>query len=97
MTDIQPRKTFLFYTNWWDALSNLEDDERLAVYDAIFKYTREGETPQFVSVAARTAFNFIKGVLDSNYEKYDTQCALNAQKIRTRRKCDFPHVSDTGL
>lgn len=63
------RDSFIFYKEWFDALSDLPGEIRLEVYEAAIMYATMGKIPELKSMA-NLAFNFIKKSIDRNQEKY---------------------------
>lgn len=63
------RNSFVFYKDWRDAIKDLPNDIRLEIYDSIAEYAFSGEIPTLKPMAS-IAFNFIKGDLDRNLERY---------------------------
>lgn len=63
------RKSFVFYKEWMEAISDLPDDIRLEIYESIIVYATTGNF-QGLKPMAKVAFNFIKTDLDRDSEKY---------------------------
>lgn len=64
------KKSFVFYKEWRDAIQGVSDEVRLEVYDGIIEYAFSGKVPSLKPLA-QMAFNFIKGDLDRDFEKYE--------------------------
>lgn len=62
------RDSFIFYKDWANVLSDLPNDLRLEVYDAIIGYGLSGETKDLKPMA-KIAFGFIKQDIDRNNVK----------------------------
>ena len=53
------RKSFIFYRSFYEAIANLDDDTRLACYDAILAFGMDGEEIELEGVA-KSIFTLIK-------------------------------------
>ena len=62
------REAFTFFKSFYEGAQALDDEDRLAFYDAIAKYALTGELPELKG-AAKACFIFAKPVLDSNRAK----------------------------
>ena len=62
------REAFTFFKSFYEGAQALDDEDRLAFYDAIAKYALTGELPE-LNGAAKACFIFAKPVLDSNRAK----------------------------
>lgn len=62
------RQQFTFYRSFFEALKNLPNRERLAVYDAVCAYALDGAEPSVTGVAA-TVFTLIRPVLDTGRKR----------------------------
>lgn len=67
---MEGRRSFVLYTEYEQAFSELEPEEQGALIMAIFSYVRTGEVAP-LSGGAAMAFLFIRGQLDRDREKYD--------------------------
>lgn len=56
---------FSFFASFWEAASDLADNERLALYDAMCAYAFKGEEPGFSGVMS-TIWKLVKPNLDSS-------------------------------
>lgn len=63
------KKSFVFYKEWRDAISDLPNDVRLEIYDGIIDYATTGDIPALKPMA-KIAFNFIKTSIDRDAERY---------------------------
>ena len=61
-------EAFTFYGSFYDAICELEDADRLAVYDAICSYGITGVIPELSGVAAM-AFKLMRPNIDANLQK----------------------------
>lgn len=77
------RKSFVFYKDWKDAISDLPDDIRLEIYESIIEYAVSGAF-QGLKPMAKIAFNFIKTDLDRDIEKYQKVINRNKENIGKR-------------
>lgn len=76
---------FIAFTRWYDVLVKMPDDERLSVYDGIFRYVRDGVEPTLVSPSAAVCFAFIRQDIDATQAHYNEVCAKNTENARQRR------------
>ena len=60
--------SFVFYSSFYEALSELDDADRLAAYDAICRYSLTGEEPETAGIV-RAIFLLVKPVIDANTER----------------------------
>ena len=67
---MEGRRSFVLYTEYEQAFSELEPEEQGTLIMAIFSYVRTGEVAP-LSGGAAMAFLFIRGQLDRDWEKYD--------------------------
>lgn len=65
------KDSIIIYKDWWQAISPLNDAERLKVYDAIMAYSFEGKQPDNLSDVAAMAMRFILPQLQRDVEKYN--------------------------
>lgn len=63
------RKSFVFYFEWYDSISDLSDAQKIQILEAIISYSKTGIEPEINGVEGM-AFRFIKGDLDRDSEKY---------------------------
>lgn len=70
------RKSFVFYKEWMEAISDLPDDIRLEIYESIIVYATTGNF-QGLKPMAKVAFNFIKTSLDRDAERYMSMTERN--------------------
>ena len=62
------REAFTFFKSFYEGAQALDNEDRLAFYDAIAMYALTGELPE-LNGAAKACFIFAKPVLDSNRAK----------------------------
>ena len=67
------RKSFIFYRSFYEAIANLDDDTRLACYDAILAFGMDGEEIELEGVA-KSIFTLIKPQLEANNRRYENGC-----------------------
>ena len=65
------RSSFIFYESFYDAISDLNAQQRVAVYDAICKYALMGEEPNLKGLPL-TIFKLIRPQLDANTKRYES-------------------------
>ena len=58
------RSAFTFYSSWYEAISTLDDQSRLEVYDAIASYSLCGNDPVIRSEIAKLCWRLIKPTID---------------------------------
>lgn len=63
------KTSFVFFADWFDAIKDLDDDDRLMAYDAIMRYAFLGERPTDRYIGALT-FLMFKGI-DRNNDKFE--------------------------
>lgn len=64
----QKRDGFVFYRSYYEAIQNLPEKDRLAVYEAIFSYALNDEETETVGVPA-AVFMLVKPTLDASKRK----------------------------
>lgn len=72
------RKAFLLYYNWLEALERLDPADRWKTLMALIEYSRYGVMPELEG-AAEILFIIAKPVIDSDREKYEHRCKVNAE------------------
>ena len=76
------KKSVLFYSDWYEILKELPDDERVRAYDAIMQFAFEGIEPTDKYIKGLTSLMF-KGI-ERNTEKYAQKCEKLRQNINKR-------------
>ena len=76
------KKSVLFYSDWYEILKELPDDERVRAYDAIMQFAFEDVEPTDKYIKAITAL-IIKGIIN-NRNQYEEICERNRQKALKR-------------
>ena len=79
------KESFIFHSKWMDAIAELPDNIRLEIYETIIRYSTTGELTE-LSPMAKLAFNFIKGHIDKDAEKYDDICTKRKNAAQNRWK-----------
>ena len=79
------RKQFTFFRSFYDAVTDLPEDVRLGVYEAIIAYALDKKVPEKLEGAQKTAFILVKPVLDASWRK--AMGGVNSGKTR-RRSCE---------
>lgn len=64
------KESFVYYRSFWDAIRTRPDNERLALYDAIFLYAFEGKQSELQGVEY-SIFTLIKPQIDANHRKWE--------------------------
>lgn len=64
------RDTFIFYRSFKEAIAELEDKDKLAIYEAITDYALDFLPPAFTTGYLKSIFNVIKPILDKNAERW---------------------------
>jgi len=92
------KKSFVLYTDIYDSIKDFSLEEKGELLDAIFNSQINPDNPQgFQSVAAKTAFSFIKKTLDRDNEKWERIVERNKKNIKKRYdKLPKPTKSTTG-
>lgn len=78
------KRTFVFYLDWTDILNGQPDNIRLAVFDAIIEYVKNGNEPE-KGTPVYLAFQFIKYQIDKDTEKYAEVCDKRANAGRKHK------------
>ena len=73
MAEIEPKKSFILYTDTREALSQLDDATRGKLFLHIFDYVESGIVPDMEPLE-KMAFTFIKNQIDRDFTKYQTIC-----------------------
>ena len=92
---MEGRRSFVLYTEYEQAFSELEPEEQGALIMAIFSYVRTGEVAP-LSGGAAMAFLFIRGQLDRDWEKYDEIREKRAEAGRKGGKQTQAKQADNG-
>ena len=87
------RNGFIFYASFFDALSDVDDNTRLIVYDTVCKYALMGEDPS-ISGTALALFKLIKPQLDANNTRYENG-KNGGRKNQTRTEVE-PNTNQDG-
>ena len=73
MAEVEPKKSFILYTDTREALSQLDDATRGKLFLHIFDYVESGIVPDMEPLE-KMAFTFIKNQIDRDFTKYQTIC-----------------------
>lgn len=82
------KTSFVLYTSFYQALSDLPLDRKGMLLDLIFKYEIHGDTDEFekhfvdLPNDVKMAFRFIKGQLDKDQERWREVCSKRAEAGR---------------
>lgn len=85
--DKKEKRSFIFYFDWAEILTDYPAEVRLEVYDAIIRYAASGTLSE-LKPQAKMAFSFIKKQLDQDHDKWDgtiekRRAAANARYAKT--------------
>ena len=72
------RDSFVFYRGWKEALDELSNGEKLAIYEAICNYALDGKTPDFT------------GLLNALFKSFVPQIDINTKRWENGRKGGAP-------
>lgn len=84
LTPKQMRNSLILYSEWYEILRELPDEDRLQALDAILQYGFEDIEPSDKYIKAITALIF-KGI-DKTRTRYEEKCEKNRQNIAKRWK-----------
>lgn len=65
----ESRDTFIFYRSFKDAIKDLDDKDKLTMYEAISDYALDMEEPELTGFP-KALFSLIKPQLDANWKRY---------------------------
>lgn len=77
-------KSFIMLPSYFEALSTLEDGDRLAMYDAIMGYVFKGEEPELQGVL-KSLFTLLRPNIDSSIRKYQANVENGKRGGRPRK------------
>ena len=77
--DYKPSDAMLYYFEWEEALEELNDHEYRLMIQAMQKYAKTGEKPEFSDRTMRATFKLILKAIDRNTERYERRCESNRQ------------------
>lgn len=72
------KESFVFYKDWWNAISGLSEDVRGEVCESIIRYAF-GETVDGLGNMTAMAMRFIAPQIDRDREKYEAKCERNRE------------------
>jgi len=78
-------KSFVLYTEYYQHISHLSDNDLGKLFRAIFNYIIDGKKPTEKG-SVTMAFSFIKTDIDNNIEKYRNICERNKTNGNKRKK-----------
>lgn len=67
------RDTFIFYRSFHEAISDLNDGDKLLIYEAIIRYALDRVDPGLTGFPG-TVFKLIRPQLDANWKRYENGC-----------------------
>lgn len=65
------RNSFIFYSSYYDAISELPEEEQGLIYKAIIDYAMAKKEPKDLTPACRMCFKLIKPTIDAALSRYD--------------------------
>lgn len=65
------RNSFIFYSSYYDAISELPEEEQGLIYKAIIDYAIAKKEPKDLTPACRMCFKLIKPTIDAALSRYD--------------------------
>lgn len=92
--------TVIFYKDWYEAVRELQEDERLRAYDAIMLYAFEGTAPSDKFIKAVTAL--MRKAIDRDKGKFAEVSRKRAEAVSKRWKAyksmqkNTNHTNDTS-
>lgn len=63
------RDSFVFYRSFYEAIEDLDDEQKLACYNALFKYAFDGDEPEKKGIIS-TVFKLARPLIDRNNENF---------------------------
>ena len=63
------QNSFVFYDSFRDSVEDMEDNDRLAFYEAIFDYALKGELPTNLSKELARLFKLVRPQIDANIKR----------------------------
>lgn len=82
MTSETKDSAVLFYYEWEESFEELSDSEYRQMIQAIQKYAKSGELPEFKDRTMRSVFKLVRKAIDRNVERYDQKCLKNKENGR---------------
>lgn len=73
------RNTFAFYWSFKDAIRDMSDSDKLAIYESITDFAFFGVEPDGLAPVGRLAWKLIRPQLEASIRRYDA-CKINGQK-----------------
>ncbi len=80
-----PRNGFIFYSSFYESISELDSDTRLQIYDAVMLYALHGKKSDLSGVPA-ALFKLIQPQLDANNARYENGCKGGRPKTMAKPK-----------
>jgi hypothetical protein len=68
--DKNKKKSFIFYSSWYEVLKDFSSEVRFEVYEAIMEYAISGTLIELKPMS-KIAFSFIRKDIDENNKRYD--------------------------
>lgn len=64
------RESFIFYRSFYEAISDLPDQDQAVIFRAICKYSLDHQEPELTGIPG-TIFKLIRPQLEANYKRYE--------------------------
>ena len=81
------RDSFILYTKYRKQFSDLTNEQRGILFDAILAYVGEEPLPEMDSITS-LAFSFVRFDLDANAAKYEEKCEQTLRNVNKRWHTD---------
>ena len=79
------RKGFIFYKSFYDSIKELDPEDQVQIYNAIFNYQFNGEVSELNGVC-KSIFTLIIPQLEANNNRYENGCKGGRPKTKTEPK-----------
>ena len=80
------RSSFIFYRSFKESIDELDNKEKLLLYESIASYGLDKTEPSLPKGAVKAVFHGIKAQLDANWRKYENAKKGGAPKGNTNAK-----------
>lgn len=81
------RDSFILYTKYRKQFSDLTNEQKGILFDAILAYVSEEPLPEMDAITSM-AFKFVKVDIDDNAAKYEEKCQQNRRNVSKRWHTD---------
>ena len=82
---MKKRESFIFYSSFYDAISDLPNDEQLAIYQAICSYSLTKEEPELSGIS-NTVFKLIRPQIDANWKRFENGSQAKRKRTVSKKK-----------